>query len=49
LYIGPLDDWERVESERGRRSEGGAWSQRCRVLRTSSLGARVLEIARGIG
>ena len=39
LYILPLDDSERVESERGRRSESSARSRRCRILRASLVGA----------
>ena len=49
LYIRALDASERVAIERGRRSESGAWSRRCQILRASSAGARVREIAHGIG
>ena len=49
LYIRPLSESERVEIERGRRSENGPWFRRCHILRASSQGKRVPQIARDIG
>ncbi len=49
LYIRPLTASERVEIERGRLSENGTWSGRCRVLWASAKRTRVADIARGGG